>query len=45
MPGRHGGKTSTHNNEIISFDAEKRILVLKGSVAGANGALGMVKVG
>lgn len=45
MPGRHGGKTSTHKNEIISFDAEKRILVLKGSVAGANGALGMVKVG
>jgi large subunit ribosomal protein L3 len=45
MPGRHGGKTSTHKNEIISFDTEKRVLVLKGSVAGANGALGVVKVG
>lgn len=45
MPGRYGGKTITHKNEIISFDAEKRVLVLKGSVPGPNGALGMVKVG
>jgi len=31
-------------NDVISFDAETGILVLKGSVSGPNGALGKVKV-
>ena len=30
-------------NEVISFDAETGILVLKGSVSGANGSLGKIK--
>lgn len=45
MPGRYGGKTITHKNEIVSFDAEKRIIVLKGSTPGANGSLAVLKVG
>ena len=31
-------------NEVLSFDAETGILVLKGSVSGANGRLGKIKV-
>jgi len=45
MPGRYGGKLITHKNEIISFDTEKRVLVLKGSIPGANGSSGILKVG
>ena len=31
-------------NEVISFDAENGILVLKGSIPGANGARGLVRI-
>ncbi|WP_418185918.1 50S ribosomal protein L3 [Aliarcobacter vitoriensis] len=44
MPGQYGNTNVSVKNEIISFDAETRILVLKGSVSGANGTLGKVKV-
>lgn len=44
MPGQYGNTNVSVKNEVISFDAETGILVLKGSVAGPNGALGKVKV-
>ncbi|RBQ28425.1 50S ribosomal protein L3 [Aliarcobacter vitoriensis] len=44
MPGQYGNTNVSVKNEIISFDAETGILVLKGSVSGANGTLGKVKV-
>ena len=44
MPGQYGNANTTHKNEIVSFDASTGILVLKGSVAGANGALGKVRI-
>lgn len=44
MPGQYGNTTNSVKNEIISFDAENNILVVSGSVSGANGALGRVKV-
>jgi large subunit ribosomal protein L3 len=31
-------------NEIVSFDAENGVIVVKGAVAGPNGALGRLKV-
>jgi len=44
MPGHYGNVNVTHKNEIVSFDATTGILVLKGSVAGANGNLGKVRI-
>ena len=44
MPGHYGCATTTHKNDIVSFDAQTGILVLKGSVAGANGTLGRVRI-
>jgi large subunit ribosomal protein L3 len=44
MPGQYGAETVTHKNSIVSFDKETGILVLKGSVAGANGTLGRVRI-
>jgi len=44
MPGQYGNTLNTVKNEIISYDAENKILVVFGSVSGANGALGRVKV-
>ena len=44
MPGQHGNTNQTHKNEIVSFDASTGVLVLKGSVAGANGNLGKVRI-
>jgi large subunit ribosomal protein L3 len=44
MPGQYGNTTISVKNEVVSFDAETGILVVKGSVAGANGKLGKVKV-
>lgn len=44
MPGHYGNTKISVKNEVVSFDSDKGILVLKGSVAGANGALGRVKV-
>ena len=44
MPGQYGNEKVTVKNEIISFDPENKILVVVGSVPGANGALGRIKV-
>jgi large subunit ribosomal protein L3 len=44
MPGHYGTALTTVKNEIVSFDANSGILAVKGSVSGANGALGRVKV-
>ncbi len=44
MPGHYGCDTVTHKNDIVSFDAETGILVLKGSVAGASGSFGRVRI-
>jgi large subunit ribosomal protein L3 len=44
MPGQYGNATATVKNDVISFDAESGILVVKGSVSGPNGALGRVRI-
>jgi large subunit ribosomal protein L3 len=44
MPGQYGNTRNSVKNEIVSYDAENKILVVVGSVSGANGALGRVKV-
>jgi large subunit ribosomal protein L3 len=44
MPGHYGHTNITHKNDVVSFDATTGILVLKGSVAGANGTLGKVRI-
>ncbi len=44
MPGQYGNTNVSVKNEVVSFDAETGILVVKGSVSGPNGALGRVKV-
>jgi large subunit ribosomal protein L3 len=44
MPGQFGNVNVTHKNNIVSFDPQTGILVLKGSVAGANGTLGKVRI-
>ncbi|AXX91829.1 50S ribosomal protein L3 [Malaciobacter molluscorum LMG 25693] len=44
MPGQYGNTNVTVKNEVVSFDAETGILVVKGSISGPNGALGKVKV-
>jgi large subunit ribosomal protein L3 len=44
MPGHYGNETVSVKNEVISFDKESGVLVVKGSVSGANGAIGRVKV-
>ncbi|MBU1659562.1 50S ribosomal protein L3 [bacterium] len=44
MPGQYGNTKNSVKNEIISYDAENNILVVAGSVSGANGALGRIKV-
>jgi large subunit ribosomal protein L3 len=44
MPGHYGCDTVSVKNEIVSYDSESNILALKGSIAGANGSLGKIKV-
>jgi len=44
MPGHYGNSNVTVQNEIVSFDPENKILVVKGSVAGPNGALGRIRI-
>ncbi|MDD2448372.1 MAG: 50S ribosomal protein L3 [Sulfurimonas sp.] len=44
MPGQYGNTQNSVKNEIISYDAENNIIVVVGSVPGANGSLGRVKV-
>lgn len=44
MPGQYGNTQNSVKNEIISYDAENNIIAVVGSVSGANGSLGRVKV-
>ncbi|MFT5836187.1 MAG: large subunit ribosomal protein L3 [Sulfurimonas sp.] len=44
MPGQYGNVQNSVKNAIVSFDAENNIIAVSGSVSGANGALGRVKV-
>ncbi len=44
MPGQYGNTNVTVKNDIVSFDAETGILVVKGSVSGSNGRLGKVRI-
>ncbi len=44
MAGHHGNSLNTVKNEVVSFDAENGVIVVKGAVAGPNGALGRLKV-
>lgn len=44
MPGQYGNVNVSCKNSVVSYDAESNILVLKGSVPGANGTLARVKV-
>lgn len=44
MPGQYGNTKVTVKNEIVSFDADNGILAVKGSVPGANGSLGRVRI-
>jgi large subunit ribosomal protein L3 len=44
MAGRSGGqKTTTLNLTVVSADAERDLLLVKGSVPGPNGALVLVR--
>jgi large subunit ribosomal protein L3 len=44
MPGQYGNTQNSVKNEIVSFDAENGVIAVLGSVSGANGSLGRVKV-
>lgn len=44
MPGQYGDEQVTVKNTIVSYDAENGILAVAGSVPGASGAIGRIKV-
>jgi large subunit ribosomal protein L3 len=44
MPGQYGNTQVTAKNEVLSYDAENGILVLKGAVPGHKGARGLVRI-
>ncbi|CCM12400.2 LSU ribosomal protein L3p (L3e) [Helicobacter heilmannii ASB1.4] len=44
MAGHYGNEKVTCHNEVLSFDKESKILVLKGSVAGYSGAYGRISI-
>lgn len=44
MPGQYGNTTNSVKSTVVSVDAENKIIALKGSVSGANGSLGKIKV-
>ncbi len=44
MPGQHGNAKITVKNEVVSFDSTAGVLAVKGSVPGANGAMGRVRI-
>ncbi|WP_072682065.1 50S ribosomal protein L3 [Arcobacter sp. LA11] len=44
MPGQYGNTTNSVKNDVVSFDAETGILVVKGAVSGPNGGLGKVRI-
>lgn len=44
MAGHMGNEKVTVKNELISFDAENGIVVVKGCVPGYNGAMGRIRI-
>jgi len=44
MPGQYGNTKVTVKNDVISYDAENGVLVLKGAVPGHNGARGTIRI-
>lgn len=44
MAGHYGNEKVTGHNEIVSFDKESGVLVVKGSVAGFSGAYGKISI-
>lgn len=44
MAGQYGNEKVTVSADIVSFEKESGVLVLKGSVAGANGAIGKIRI-
>lgn len=44
MAGHYGNVLVSVKNELVSYDSDNKILVLKGAVPGYNGALGKVRI-
>ncbi len=44
MAGHYGNTKVTVKNEVVSHDAENKILVVKGAVPGYNGAMGKIRI-
>lgn len=44
MAGHYGNEKVTVNAKVVSFEKESGVLVLKGSVAGANGTIGRIRI-
>ena len=44
MAGHYGNVLVSVKNELVSYDSDHKILVLKGAVPGYNGALGRVRI-
>ncbi|ECO1916506.1 50S ribosomal protein L3 [Campylobacter coli] len=44
MAGHYGNTKVTVKNEVVSYDAENKILVVKGAVPGYNGAMGQIRI-
>ncbi|WP_052775794.1 50S ribosomal protein L3 [Campylobacter jejuni] len=44
MAGHYGNTKVTVKNEVVSYDAENKILVVKGAVSGYNGAMGKIRI-
>ncbi len=44
MPGQYGNTKTTVKNDVVSYDSENGILVLKGSIPGHNGSRGLVRI-
>lgn len=44
MAGHYGNTKVTVKNEVVSYDSENKILVVKGAVPGYNGAMGKIRI-
>jgi len=44
MPGQYGNTQVTVKNDVIEFDEENGILVLKGAISGSNGRVGKIRI-
>ncbi|EAJ5870602.1 50S ribosomal protein L3 [Campylobacter jejuni] len=44
MAGHYGNTKVTVKNEVVSYDAENKILVVKGAVPGYNGVMGKIRI-